>query len=208
MLFVHDNILHTMTTSFSNTPYLSDNHPQEIAVKALLAEKMVLLATDTVWSLTGMLHSQEAVERIQRISRNDLMPELLFASVDQLKEYVPRLHPRLETLLMVHQRPLTLLVDGFWNIPEYAYPGRTRIAVRVVQDEYLKNLIEEVDSPLFTTPAYTAEGAVAGHFGQVSSDILTQVDFVDKHRQMETNTGTLSVMATMGDKGELDFLRS
>jgi L-threonylcarbamoyladenylate synthase len=208
MLFVHDNILHTMTTSFSNTPYLSDNHPQEIAVKALLAEKMVLLATDTVWSLTGMLHSQEAVERIQRISRNDLMPELLFASVDHLKEYVPRLHPRLETLLMVHQRPLTLLVDGFWNIPGYAYPGRTQIAVRVVQDEYLKDLIEEVDSPLFTAPAYTAEGAVAGHFGQVSSDILTQVDFVDKHRQIETNTGTLSVMATMGDKGELDFLRS
>lgn len=208
MLFVHDNILHTMTTSFSNIPYLSDNHPQEIAAKALLAEKMVLLATDTVWSLTGTLHSQEAVECIQQISRKDLMPELLFASVDQLKEYVPRLHPRLETLLMVHQRPLTLLVDGFRNVPEYARQGRSRIAVRVVQDEYLKDLIEEVDSPLFTTPAYTAEGAIAGHFGQVSSDILTQVDFVDKHRQLETNMGTLSVMATMGDRGELDFLRS
>lgn len=197
-----------MTTSFTNTPYLSSNHSSFIAAKALQADKVVLVSTDTVWSITCAVHSYEAVARLEMMGRKDLTPEILFSSVHQVKDFIPRLHPRLENLLMVHQRPLTLLIDNPDQFPGGGAYGQNKIAIRVVQNEYTRQLIDQVDAPLYSIPAHTAEGAIAGHFGQISSDVLAYVDFVDKYRQIDTTPNTLSVMATMNENEELDFLRS
>lgn len=197
-----------MTTSFSNIPYFPKDNAPYIASKALQADKVVLVSTDTVWSVTCAVHSHEAIARMETIGRKDLTPEILFSSVAQLKAFIPRLHPRLETLLLVHQRPLTLLLDNPDQFLGGGPYGQNKIAVRVVKDNYLCDLIEQVGAPLYSIPAHTAEGAIAGHFGQVSSDVLMAVDFVDRHRQAETTISTLSVMARLGYQEELDFLRS
>jgi len=186
--------------------YTLKNYTHNILPKAFLAEKLVLFPTDTVWSIGCLSMAEEAMGKLQQLTGQcpESTPEYLFASVQQLKQFVPNLHPRLETLLHLHQRPLTLLVPA---------PARLRasqagmIAVRVVKDNYCGELLHQLDQPVYSIPAYTAEGHIAGHFGQISSDILSVVDYADKFKQTDTSLQSLSVMAQLGSSGELEFIR-
>lgn len=196
----------TMTTALHTMNYTLKKYTHDILPKAFLAEKLVLFSTDTVWSIGCLLDAEEARHKLQQLaaSSRESIPEILFASVQQLKEYIPGLHPRLETLLHVHQRPLTLQVPAPAAIPA---SQDDMIAVRVVKDHYCGELLRTLDQPVYSIPAFTAEGTTAGHFGQVSSDILSAVDYVDKFRQTDTSPQTLSVMAKLGPSEELDFIR-
>lgn len=195
-----------MTTALHTMNYTLNNYIHEILPKAFLAEKLVLFPTDTVWSIGCLANSEDAVENLQRLIEEypGLTPEYLFASVQQLKNHIPDLHPRLETLLYVHQRPLTLEVPAPAHLP--ASPSAT-IAVRVVRDHYCGALLHQLGQPVYSVPACTADGNIAGHFGQVSSDILSAVDYVDKFKQTDTSLQALSVMARLSPSGELDFIR-
>ena len=195
-----------MTSSLHTMNYTLKKYTHDILPKAFLAEKLVLFPTDTVWSIGCLVASEEARAEVDKLGQlaAGSTPECLFASVQQLKKYIPHLHPRLETLLHVHQRPLTLLVPAPASLPA---SRAGLVAVRVVKDHYCAELLHELDQPIYTIPAFTAAGETATHFGQISSDILSAVDYVDKFRQTDKSPQVLSVMARLSASEELEFIR-
>jgi len=181
----------------------------EVAVKALRAEKLILFPTDTVWSVGCLASSAEAVQRVQQVKRSDSSEdfELLLDSLQMLKGYIPDLHPRLETLLTYHTRPLTIEFNGFTVYPVAGLPSDTPTGIRIVQDAFDLALIEELQEPLYVCSAHVKGDEVPQNFGAISTDILMNVDYVCKYRQSEKSKDQLSVKVVLSDREELVFLR-
>ncbi len=176
----------------------------------LLAGGVILYPTDTIWGIGCDALNETAVNRIYEIKQrpHNKPFALLVDSVDMLKRYVPELHPKIETLLAYHERPLTVIYEKTRKLPASLLAEDGSIAIRVVRDPFCQALIALLDRPLISSSANLSGEAFATGFGQISSELISMVDYVVKHRQFEKNTGEPSVMIRLSRKGELIFVRS
>lgn len=179
-------------------------------IVAMLKRGMVICyPTDTIWGIGCDVFQEEAVARIGEIKGRPSEKGyiLLVSSIEMLKRYVPKVHPRLETLLSFHQRPLTVIYDRSVGLPASVKAPDGSVAIRVVLDEFCQELIETLNCPLVSTSANQSGEPFPATFGGISSEILKSVDYVVKHRQDDKTPGEPSAIAKLDRHLELDFLR-
>ena len=172
--------------------------------------KLLLFSTDSIWNLGCDSENPEAMDKIR-----DLKPgaspyqfEILVSSLKMLKKYVRHLHPRLETLLLYHSRPLTIIVEGAVNLPQQILAENNSVAFRLTHDEFPNELIDLLDRPLFSTFAHHEDLQTSGSgFGSISSDFLVRADYVSKYGQRAGKGDLPPVMVRLSEREELEFLR-
>ena len=178
-------------------------------LKTLQSGGLILFPSDTVWAVGCDATHGQAIRRLyslkNRTTENPFI--LLVDSIGMLKEHVRHVHPRIETLLYFHNRPLTVIYDQPVNLPKEALSSDGTVAIRVVQDDFCRTFIQAYGKPVVATTAYREPGQVPRHFGEIQSDILEGVDWVAKHRQKERHLEDLSVIARLDAQEELEFLR-
>lgn len=182
----------------------------DVAVKALLAEKTILFPTDTVWSIGCLPYALDALQQISTLKRTIKAEnfEVLFDSIDQLKLFCPHLHPKLETLLSFHTRPLTMLLNNVNGLPTDVYDFYGQVNVRVVQDDLSKQLIKEAEQPIISIPASNEKNDYPHNFGAIPSDFLQGVDYIMKIRQRDVRENDqLAVQVRIDEQENLIFLR-
>jgi L-threonylcarbamoyladenylate synthase len=181
----------------------------EGAANILENEGLILLPTDTLWCLACLADDPVALERMRRVKAADQAQpyELLFTDLEMLKQYAPRLHPRLETLLVYHRRPLTVLTDPGDGLHPRALMKSGKMAARVTVDTYCRSLIRLLGKPLATIPAYYQDSPFPDHFGRVRSDIIEAVDYVSRYRPKERLSGKPTIMVQIDEQEELEFIR-
>ena len=189
--------------------FMIQRYDLEGAANVLENEGLLLLPTDALWSVACLADDPVALERLRRIRQRqtDQQPEVLFSSLTMLKSYAPQLHPRLETLLAYHSRPLTVITDADGRIRPKARLADGRIAARVVRDQYCRHLIKMLDRPLATTVAHFTNSPYPDHFGRIRSDMIEAVDYVAKYRPRDPITGQPTIMVQLDAEEELEFLR-
>lgn len=170
---------------------------------------IILYPTDTIWGIGCDATNEEAIARISALKQRQ--PEkgyvVLVSSIEMLKTFTGKFHPRLETLLAHHQRPLSVVYDKVQGIASSALAPDGSAAIRVVQDEFCRKLIDLLGKPLISTSANVSGQPFPAHFGEVSSEIISGVDYVVKHRQEDKEPHEPSVIAKADRHGELDFIR-
>ncbi|MBN8685337.1 MAG: Sua5/YciO/YrdC/YwlC family protein [Chitinophagales bacterium] len=179
-------------------------------ITALLERGAVIcFPTDTVWAIGCNVFDEAAIQRISDLKggRPDKGYVLLVSSIEMLKRYVPKLHPRIETLLSFHERPLSIVYDKNEGLPASVKAPDGSVAIRVVQDEFCRQLIESLGRPMLGTVAARTDAPFPPTFGAVSSEILGGVDYVVKHRQDDKEPAEPSPIAKLDRHLELDFLR-
>ncbi|MCO6485007.1 MAG: Sua5/YciO/YrdC/YwlC family protein [Saprospiraceae bacterium] len=171
---------------------------------------ILLLPTDAVWGLCGNALSPVAIHRILKLRQQEPGQGLviLVADLPMLKEYVTEIHPRLETLLALHRRPLTILYPHTRALPDVLCGPEGKWAVRITLDPFLKDLIRAFGKPLVAAIPKTVDDPVPTHFGMISSAFLEQVDYVAKWRRQDKTEGEVSVIAEWTAQNELRFIRS
>lgn len=171
---------------------------------------IVLYPTDTIWGLGCDALNEKATDRIYSLKQRprDKPLILLVSSIAMLKKYVPRVHPRLETLLSFHKRPLTVIYPDPVLLPDFAKGPDGSIAMRVTCDPFCRDLIEHLGGPLVSTSANFSDAPAPEHFGGISSDLLRKVDYVAHHRRDQTTVGAPSAIVKLSEKAELIFLRT
>lgn len=169
----------------------------------------ILYPTDTIWGIGCDATNAAAVEKIYEIKQRDPNKplSLLASSIEMVKEYVEELHPRIETLLMHHIRPLTVVYNKAKNLPPNLLPADGSIAIRIARDQFCKELIEQFGKPIVTTSANVSGEPFPAHFGAISSAIISGVDYVAKQGRTNTEPGEPSVIIKVDDEGEITFLR-
>lgn len=200
-----------MLTLANDTLCMTHEYNLDSVLETLDSGGLILFPTDTIWGIGCDATDPIAVEKVFALKNRPRHKPfiLLVSSIEMLQNYVEHLHPRLETLLLYHTRPLTIIYDQAKNLPSNAYADGGSVGIRLVQDEFCKQLIEKFGKPLVGTSANISDEPFPSHFGEISSAVIQGVDFVVRHRQGEKNMGAPSVIARMTDpmKGELEFLR-
>lgn len=170
---------------------------------------LVLYPTDTIWGIGCDATNGAAIEKIYNLKHRPKEKSfiLLVDSVEMLKQYVRQLHPRIETLLEYHQRPLTIIYPEPENLPEFVIHHTGTVAIRLTHDPFCRQIISALGKPIISTSANISGQAFSGHFGAVSSEIIIGVDYVVRHRQKEKVTALPSVIMRMSDDEELEVLR-
>ncbi len=197
-----------MTKAELPTSSLSE-HQFTYLVDGIHNGDIFLFPTDTIWSIGCDATNPMAMQRIYGLKRR--IPSkpyvLLVSSIEMIKDYVYQVHPRIETLLMHHTRPLTVVYPNAINLPPVCVAPDGSVAIRVVQNAFCKQLINAVGRPLVATSASISSQTFPRNFGEISSEILRGVDQVVKLRQDEKELSDPSVVITMDRKGEIVFLR-
>ncbi len=181
----------------------------EDIITILKSGGLILYPTDTIWGVGCDATNPVAVRRLYNLKKRELSRPfaILVDSIAMLKKYVKHVHPRIETLLAYHTRPLTIIFDQAVNLPEVLVSDDKSIAVRIVQDDFCKKLIATLDAPLVATSANISDEPYPANFGEISSEVISGVDYVAKLRRHEKTLGEPSVIVKVNEEGEMEFIR-
>ena len=183
----------------------------DISDIAAILEKggTICYPTDTIWGIGCDALNEAAVARVSAIKGRT--PEkgyvLLVSDLDMLKRYVPKLNPRLETLLAYHTRPLTIIYERNVGLPAYVKATDGSVAIRLPQDDFCQKLIAALGRPIISTSANKSGEPFPATYGGISSEILGAVDYVVKYRQDDREPHEPSSIAKLDRHLELEFLR-
>lgn len=168
---------------------------------------IILFATDTIWGIGCDATDAEAVKRVYKLkNRPTNKPFILIAdSLEMVKNYVEKVHPKIETLLEFHTRPLTVVYDKNKNLPKEVVAEDGSVAIRIVQSSFCKDIVKAFGKPLIATSANISDEPFPTSLGTISSDVIEGVDYVVSENTKLTNSPSVMVRVLPND--ELDFLR-
>lgn len=168
----------------------------------------IIYPTDTIWGIGCDPFNESAVGNLFYLKKRPRNKPILLLvdSIEMLKQYVS-IHPRVETLLVYHRKPLTLIYKADKRIPNFLTSKEGTIGIRVVQDDFCQEIIKSFGKPISSTSANFAGNPFPTNFEEIDFDFLKVADYVVKYRQNEPCQGSPSVIATFNREGELSFLR-
>ena len=177
--------------------------------KLLREDKVIICPTDTIWGLSCSVMSEFATKKIYKIKNRAIGKPfiLLVSDLEMLQRYVVELHPRIETLLSHHKKPLTIIHDNPRFIPEYALAEDGSIGIRIVQDEYCQNIIKGLNAPLVSTSANYSGSDAPGNFREIEKKLIDEVDYTAMYKREEDKLHTPSVIIKYDTEGQLEILR-
>lgn len=168
----------------------------------------IIYPTDTIWGIGCDPFNEAAVGNLFYLKKRPRTKPLLLLvdSIEMLKQYV-NIHPRVETLLVYHKQPLTLIYKADKRIPSHLTTDTRTIGIRVVLDDFCREMIKTFGKPVSSTSANFSGVPYPANFNSIESTFLNVADYVVKHKQEETTNGKPSVIASFNGEGELSFLR-
>lgn len=172
--------------------------------------EVILYPTDAGWAIGCDATNPAAIERMNKLRKKTSAEPvtILVDDVSMLRKYVRDIHPRIETLVALHQRPLTIVYPGSRNLPDILTGGRPEIGIRIVQDPFCLELISGLGNPIVDASASLSGQTRPANFGKISSELIKAVDYVVKYRQENQENTEQPVVATYNRDGELEFLES
>lgn len=177
--------------------------------KHLANGRVILYPTDTIWGLGSDSHHEEATHKIYEIKNRAIQSPLILLvnSMEMLKDYIQEIHPRVETLLSLHHKPLTIIYKASPLVPKFLLPAEGTIAIRLIYDPFLVKLIDGLGRPITSTSANVSGNPFPKNFKEIDPTIIEKVDYVVTYRQNDKSIGEPSVIARFNKKGILKFLR-
>lgn len=178
------------------------------AATAIKSGKVILFSSDTTWALGCDVFNEDAYQRIVSIKGKEHAGKmiLLVDSIDMLKDYVIEIHPRVETLLSLHTKPLSIIYPDIIDLPPYSLAPDGSAAIRVCRNGSVNKLIRSVGKPIVATIAST-DNSEPLLLDDVSSPILRSIDYIWEEVNGTEKWDSASVLATYNKKGELEFVR-
>ena len=177
--------------------------------KLLNNDKVIICPTDTIWGLSCSVMSEDATKKIYRIKNRAIGKPfiLLVSDLDMLLRYVQELHPRIETLLSHHKKPLTIIHDNPRDIPKYALAEDGSIGIRIVQEEYCKQIIKSLNKPLVSTSANYSGTASPRNYSEIDQKLISEVDYTAHYKRDNDVLNDPSVIIKYDDEGQIEILR-
>lgn len=170
---------------------------------------LICYPTDTIWGIGCDATNEPAIERLSELKGRPpgMGYIILVDSMEMLKQYVARIHPRVETMLAYLKRPLTVIYQPAAGLPSALLARDGTLAIRIATDQFCQELIRALGRPIVSTAACKADEPFPPTFGAISSEILGAVDYVVKYRQDDKEPHTPSTMARLDRHNELEFIR-
>lgn len=168
----------------------------------------ILHYTDTHWHVSAALHHTETHKQLLSFATNkDPVPIVLLSrDIATIKQFIVNLHPRVETLLSYHKRPLTVLGRPPKYFPDHLTNENGELAVRLVTDTFTQYMLNAWKGPLISVSAFPTSDIEDSHFGKISSQILERVNYVAMFGRNIQAHGSSSPVIRYNRKGQIEFI--
>jgi L-threonylcarbamoyladenylate synthase len=180
------------------------------ALTTLHSGGLLLLPTANLWQLTAHVKFPNSLDKLFSICPPTRLnrPELIFGDRELLREWCPGIHPRLDTLLAYHRRPLTLLVPAGKKVPLAMVDKNGEVAIRMAMDSFCYRICEDIEAPLVASLAMgQGSNELPTRFGRIRSDVLRAANFTVSRRQREEIGQLPAVRARVNEEEEIEFIR-
>jgi L-threonylcarbamoyladenylate synthase len=181
----------------------------EKAISVLKEGGIIAYPTDTLWGLGCDATNAEAVEKIYAIKgrQRDKSLIVMLDDADKLENYVVEVPAVAWDLLDQVDTPLTIIYPAGKNLAPNVVALDGTIAIRVVRDEFCRNLIRLLKRPLVSTSAnFTGEPAPIS-FRKIDPALLERVDYAVNWNRETINSVSPSSIIKLGLGGEIELLR-
>lgn len=170
---------------------------------------VVLYPTDTIWGIGCDATNEEAVKRVFEIKRRNDAKALitLIDSEAKLEAYVENVPEVAWQLIEVAERPLTIIYDGARNLAPNLLAEDGSVGIRITREEFSKNLCMRMRRPIVSTSANISGEPSPQSFADISSEILSAVDYVCTSRREEKQNPPASNIIKLGVGGEVKVIR-
>lgn len=175
----------------------------------LETDRIVLFPSDTVWMIGTSLLSRNGHKKILDLkSHLSQYPMTVMCSdLVMLKKYLPKIHPRIETLLHYHDKPLTLVEKNWKHIPDFVHQGNRSLSFHISRDIFSQTIIDLLGHPMLVSAVRKTEGSFALKYEDIPFQYLNEADYICKHRRMVEEEALPSVVASYDHFGNLVFHR-
>jgi L-threonylcarbamoyladenylate synthase len=178
-------------------------------VEVLEREGTILYPTDTIWGIGCNATSQKAVEKIyhikQRVESKSLI--ILLAKINDISKYVKAFPDIARALMENVELPLTIIYPDARNLAKNVIADDNSIAIRVVKNEFCKQLIRSFGKPIVSTSANLSGEPTPMVFKLISKQILQQVDHVVPLYQDVLQEVKPSRIIKLNERGEFHIIR-
>ena len=170
---------------------------------------IVLYPTDTVWGIGCDATNQTATDRIYKLKKRSEFKTMiiLVSDTDMLKEYVNNIPDIAWDLIKSFLQPTTIIYPEAKNIAKNLIENDGSIAIRIVKDEFCKQLITLFGKPIVSTSANYSGETTPLLFSKISDKIKKSVDYIvnidhDKIKQLKPST-----ILKLHSDGEFQIIR-
>jgi L-threonylcarbamoyladenylate synthase len=152
--------------------------------RILLDGGVILYPTDTVWGIGCDALHKGAVDKIYRIKQRSESKSmiLLVDGIERLKNHVEALPEMAIELIREARKPLTIIYPKAKNLPRNIVAVDGSVAIRVVNHEFCKQLIRQINAPLVSTSANISGNPAPAKFEEIAMEIKQQMDYIVDQR--------------------------
>ena len=169
----------------------------------------ILYPTDTIWGIGCDATNEKAVEKIKLLkNRNeDKSFLILLDSPSELIFYLDELPPIALELIHSYNKPLTIIYPKARNVAKNIIAPDDSIGIRVVKDEFCKELIHRFGSPIVSTSANLSGYPAPVSFPMIHGSIVEKVDYVVNYNQERITGIKPSTIIKLVGKDEFVIIR-
>jgi len=178
------------------------------SLKILESKKVLLYPTDTVWGIGCDATSEAAVNTIFKIKQRSESKSLIILvdGIEMLQMYVPEIPTSIIDLVKMVSKPTTIIYSNPKGFAKNVVASNNTVAVRIVQNDFCKQLISAFGKPIVSTSANISGNVTPNSFKEIDSAILDSVDYIVNLQRGAVNDKSSTILK-VDDNGELTVLR-
>lgn len=179
------------------------------ALEVLRSGGVILYPTDTIWGLGCDATNAEAVKRVYEIKQREDSKSMLvlLENPNRIISYVEEAPEVAFDIIEFATKPTTIIYDGAKNLARNLIAEDGSIGIRITDEEFSKNLIKRFRKPVVSTSANISGQPSPKHFGDISEEIKSKVDYIAYYMQEETFTPEPSSIIKLGNSGVVEIIR-
>jgi len=179
------------------------------ATKVLTSGGTILYPTDTIWGIGCDATNASAVEKIYKIKKRIESKCLivLVTDIEMLKEYLVSFPDMAMDLINSLEQPTTIIYPKAKNIVKNVMAADGSVAIRIVKDEFCKQMITLFGKPIVSTSANISGEVAPVSFCKISEEIINSVDYIVKHERNKLKQMKPSTIIKLHDDGEYEIIR-
>jgi len=179
------------------------------AVEALRKGLSILYPTDTIWGIGCDASNADAVQKIYRIKKREPTQSMLIlvADIQMAEQYVKELPDIAIQLFECADQPLTIVMDGAWNLAENLPAQDGSIGIRIPDEDFCQQMLRQFRRPIVSTSANFSGQPTANCFREINPVLSARVDYVVNWRRNEKPSKKASSIIRLKTGGEIQILR-
>ncbi|MEO6720534.1 MAG: L-threonylcarbamoyladenylate synthase [Ferruginibacter sp.] len=170
---------------------------------------LILYPTDTIWGIGCDATNEASVKKIYTLKKrsNAKSMIMLLAEEKELLSYVMEPDLQIFDYIKGVHKPTTVIYENPRGVAPNLSSEDGTIAIRIVNDPFCKQLIQEFKKPIVSTSANISGYPPPAFFSDIDTVIKNGVDYIVQHRQDDLNIAAPSSIIRWNKDGIPTIIR-